>query len=706
MNVKKFLREPLFYLLLLLALAIVLFIPPKFSISDATLTTDENGLRKIELPFFENFPHGKILKVAFDLKLDKTYVPFLYNFIADDCIDEMNINGRAVPLENNNNVCDFRREGIVLDLSDYLIPGNNHIECKIRNAGGGPAGLDLNLSQKQWIWLAHPLSIILFLLAVFLIFKKYKLAESKSFIYIKENYLLFLLPVLLILGAFLRLYKLGDVPGGLNQDEAASLYNAFTLFNWGRDYAGNLFPMHLTSFNAGQFPLVAYLAAPFTALFDLNAFTIRIVPALFNTACLFILFLLSKRIAGERLAFVSLFLFVISPWHIVMSRWALETTILPGIVLISVWLFILAQDKKIPFFAPCSFLCLSFYAYAPAVSFTPLFLLFYFAYAVYKKYYTLKQWIIALICCAVIVAPFGLFVIINQYNLESITIGFITIPKLPIGFLHYTHTLNFELPVWFENNKKLVEMIFMKGTDGTPWNSVHGIHNLYFLSLPLFVYGFAKSIYDFYKNKNENLFPILLWLLVAFALSTPVISFNINRVCLVYIPIIFFIAYGLSNILKEIRGFGYVLIALYCVSFLNFNSIYYGKWAEDIRGAFFYSYIDAVKYATENVEPNAPIYVTDRVNMPYIHVLVATKYDYKNFLETADIPDRNTAIFHTVRSFGRYKFGINGESWLNGKAVVIWNNETQCPNNQEWNLKKFQNFSVCLKKSEETLYEH
>jgi len=382
-----------------------------------------------------------------------------------------------------------------------------------------------------------------------------------------------------------------------------------------------------------------------------------------------------------------------------LSRWALETTILPGMVLVSVLLFILAQDKKVPFFLPCSFLCLSFYAYGAAVSFTPLFLLFYFAYAVYKKYYTLKQWLIALICCTVITLPFALFFIVNKYNLQSMTIGFITIPKLPAGFEHYTGKLNFELTAWFENSKNLIETIFLEGRDGLPWNSVNGVNNLYSLSLPLFVYGFAKGIYDFFKNRTEILFSMLLWFLLAFAAST-LISFNINRICLVYIPIIFFAAYGFSDILKNARGFGYTLIVLYCAFFLHFNSIYYGKWAAEMRGHFFYSYIDAVKYATENTEPSAAIYVTNRVNEPYIHVLVATKYNLRNFLETANIPDRNTAIFHTVVSFGRYKFGVSEEAWRNGKAVVVKNNEAECPNNQEWNVKRFQNFTVCLKKSE------
>ena len=508
---------------------------------------------------------------------------------------------------------------------------------------------------------------------------------------------LILLIALLIIGAFLRLYKLGDVPGGLNQDEAAWAYSAYTLLNWGKDYAGNSFPMHLTSFNSGQCPMIAYFAIPFIALFDLNVFSIRLFPALFNIACLFLFFLLAKRIAGERFAFVSLFLLVICPWHILLSRWSLETTLLPGLVLSSALLFILAQKKKVPPFVPFSLLSLSVYAYAPAFLFAPLFIFFYSAYAIYKKYFSLKQWIISIICCAVIVTPFVLFYIVNKYNLDSITIVFFTIPKLPVGFAYHSGMSHFEFSIWFENIKRFTEVVFLNGADGLPWNSVNGVHNLYSLSLPLFAYGFIKSIYDFFKNKIELLFPMLLWILLAFASAT-LISSNINRICLVYIPIIFFAAYGFSDILQKVRGFGYVLIVLFCVSFFHFNSIYYGKWADEMRDHFFYSYIDAVKYAVENTDQNASIYVSNWVNQPYIHVLFATKHNLQNFLETANIPNRHTAIFHTVTSFGRYKFGIDGDAWRYGKAVIVRNNEAQCPDDSLWDAKKFHNFTVCLRR--------
>ena len=48
--------------------------------------------------------------------------------------------------------------------------------------------------------------------------------------------------VAVILGAALRLTALADVPPALNQDEAVSGYDAYSLFLTGRDHLGHPFP--------------------------------------------------------------------------------------------------------------------------------------------------------------------------------------------------------------------------------------------------------------------------------------------------------------------------------------------------------------------------------------------------------------------------------------------------------------------------------
>ena len=67
---------------------------------------------------------------------------------------------------------------------------------------------------------------------------------------IKMNFSLkkIILIVILVLSAVLRLYSLDEFPSGLNADEAAIGYNAYSLLRTGRDEHGNAWPIVFKSF--------------------------------------------------------------------------------------------------------------------------------------------------------------------------------------------------------------------------------------------------------------------------------------------------------------------------------------------------------------------------------------------------------------------------------------------------------------------------
>ena len=55
---------------------------------------------------------------------------------------------------------------------------------------------------------------------------------------------------LFILAIFLRFTQLGQIPLGLNKDETAIGYNAYSILKTGRDEYGNYMPLYFKSFNA------------------------------------------------------------------------------------------------------------------------------------------------------------------------------------------------------------------------------------------------------------------------------------------------------------------------------------------------------------------------------------------------------------------------------------------------------------------------
>ena len=87
---------------------------------------------------------------------------------------------------------------------------------------------------------------------------KGKIEEKKSFVGNRANWIIF--SIILVISAFLRLYKLGEVPLGFQQDEASIGYDAYTLANYGIDRNGYAWPVYPITWGCGGgSPLLIYL---------------------------------------------------------------------------------------------------------------------------------------------------------------------------------------------------------------------------------------------------------------------------------------------------------------------------------------------------------------------------------------------------------------------------------------------------------------
>jgi 4-amino-4-deoxy-L-arabinose transferase-like glycosyltransferase len=137
------------------------------------------------------------------------------------------------------------------------------------------------------------------------------------------------LTLITLLGAGLRLIKLGDYPGGFGQDEAVNLYDAWSLLTTGAEHHGIRWPLNSAQFGDYPSALQAYLTVPFVALLGPTELAARLPCALLNVAAIPLFGLLLLRLFRSRAA--ALFgavLLATSPWNIFFSRWAVS----PGFV--------------------------------------------------------------------------------------------------------------------------------------------------------------------------------------------------------------------------------------------------------------------------------------------------------------------------------------------------------------------------------------
>jgi len=133
----KILRNPLLYLLPLLAITAFFAIPEKPKISDVALVIDGES-QAASLPILKGIPANKDFLVSFNLELKNNEKP-IYKIIPDDCLLEIEINGQKFPKELIRNSCDYTN-GTILNFSEYTQEGLNKFEFQIKNHGE-PGGL-------------------------------------------------------------------------------------------------------------------------------------------------------------------------------------------------------------------------------------------------------------------------------------------------------------------------------------------------------------------------------------------------------------------------------------------------------------------------------------------------------------------------------------------------------------------------------------
>ena len=133
----------------------------------------------------------------------------------------------------------------------------------------------------------------------------------------------------LVFGFISRTAFLDLLPGGLNQDEASAGYDAYAIFKYGIDRNGIRYPVHLVAWGSGQNALYSYLYMPFLLALGVNEISLRLPMALAGCISIFLLYRLLLRRFGARTALLGMLFLVVNPWHLMKSRWALESNLFP-----------------------------------------------------------------------------------------------------------------------------------------------------------------------------------------------------------------------------------------------------------------------------------------------------------------------------------------------------------------------------------------
>lgn len=476
-----------------------------------------------------------------------------------------------------------------------------------------------------------------------------------------------LLLAILVIGVVVRVAARQSVPNGFHNDEASLGWDAYSILELGVDRHGIAYPAFLIGWGSGMNALAAYLAMPFIAVFGLTEGAVRAVNLLSGLASLPVFYLLLRRTAGVPTALFGVFLLAISPWHIMMSRWALESNLLPGVFLLAVWLLVKGTERAryVAAAGVCFALCL--YAYGTAYFAVPLFVSLASVYMLATRAIGWRVFLPAVALFVLVATPIGAFIWANQQHLDTFRLAGIGIPRMPTTARYQVvSTLFGQHPqgqCW--DNLRVLWDLLVRQDDGHIWNAVAGFGILYPFALGLALVGLFADLARLSRERRfEPRVLMLLWLVTALALAAVQRS-NVNRINLLWLPFIYFAAVGMHTVSRN-RTLAVGLVAVHLALFVTFASDYFGPYRNRTAGVFHPSYGAAIRTATKAVSGN--ICVTTVPTNSYAYVGFYDRTDPREFARTV-VYQPGGGEFLEVESFGRFTFGTqrcpdDTEAWI------------------------------------------
>ncbi len=455
-----------------------------------------------------------------------------------------------------------------------------------------------------------------------------------------------------ILGAFARTYMFGKVPGGVNQDEALSGYEAYSFLKTGKDIHGYRNPVYLMSWGSGMNVLNSYLLIPFVALFGLEVWVIRLPQLIVGLLTIYVSYLLGKEIKNKQIGLLFAFLISIAPWHVLMCRWGLEANLAPGFLLFGVYFFVKGNEKPKCFLFSGLMFGLSLYSYATiwyVVPFLVFFMaLYYWAYN--KKNIHWKELIKGGGILGVCATPLIMFLFINKGYMNEVRLPFISIPRL---LKMRTPAISVED---LKNNISTFWNILYTQIDGMILNATEKTTTIYYITSIFVIIGILMIAGKTVKRgKEKKFYPetyLLIWFLLCLVQGS-LLESNINKINAIYLPMLMIAGIGIYELCQKINKKTIPLVLIVCIYLLlfsNFEKYYFTEYKEEINWQFGAGLEEAVERA-EQLEG----YTCVSSKKIWSKILFFSKENpdvFRDTVEYYNYPDE----FLMAKSFGNWEF--------------------------------------------------
>lgn len=398
-----------------------------------------------------------------------------------------------------------------------------------------------------------------------------------------------ILALIIIIGVFLRFYKLNEYPIHLNHDEITQLYDAISIAQTGKDIHGNFLPFIFPSLGDYKPPFYTYSTTLFYFLFGWKEIIIRLTGAIFGTlmipaAYLFVL----KLLNNNRVALISAFFTSIAPFEIYFSRKSFENGAGIFLILLGFLFFLKYFDNKRVKWIYCSSIifAISMYTYFSHAIITPLLILAFII--IYRKQLlpNIRQFLIPALIFISLTFPLILMMITNaDVKFRSKTV-FVKQDRVLGSLLELNASENTLQNILLQKSTYLTYIfdrylkqfdpiyLFANGLDMTD-QGVLGLGPLLLIQLPFLILGVIFLI----KKENLHNEKKFIWSWVLIGMLPSALTFESHsphRVVMVFTMLNIISATGLYFFLNKLSSFKktYLLSIIFLFLMFSLNILY------------------------------------------------------------------------------------------------------------------------------------
>lgn len=510
----------------------------------------------------------------------------------------------------------------------------------------------------------------------------------------------YVLVAILIVAAFLRLWKISEVPVSLFGDELDVGYHAYSILKTGRDYSGNLMPLHFQSLAEWRTPLYLYSAVPTVAIFGISPLGVRLPAVIFGLLGIWFFYLLVKHVSGkEATGLLAAFLLAVSAWHIQYSRAGFEVTQMLALYLAGIYFLLRGLKDGRWLVAAAVSLGFTPWAYSTAKLFLPLTVLA-IVFVWWKDFLKVprRHVVVALVALFVVVTPIAYSTMFGggteRFGYISVFSDPTTVPEVGFDRLRDAKMRNPNVeigiqPTLFDrllHNKFIwwgnvllrnyfqsfsTQFLFING-DLNPRHSPSGMGQLYKYEALFLVLGIAYFVAKPLEPKVKLFFAF--WLLTAPipAALTRDGGMHATRLFFWIIPLLFLVALGIyytweTLVQKWRRLFVVSTVGLFLVSFILYQHKFWVHYPWDSERWWHAGFKEAIQTAVAESGKYDRVIISMAGEPAIIFFLGWSQYPPEEFQREQIItgkgrtlPKENVPGFGDISRLGKYYFGSPG----------------------------------------------